>query len=223
MPINRQAAPQGATDLIRDAIANIEGTRESLLGAGPSQEMSEPVPLYTIDIEALGQRSPKGHLLDSMILAGWRSIVTSSEGHRVADLSAQDEDLRFARLVAGPRVDDMISAAQVAETFVADSEYEFRILESPRLKIGAIWLSGDQSQFVPFAGLPMRLFDEQEFMKAITARAPAAPGIAVRGMVIASGAIMVSAVVGFAARLRRSRQKRVAGDDDESGGTTIVG
>ncbi len=202
MAVSRQSPPAAVAELIANTLDRLDGDVRTFDRS--FREMSEPLPLYTVSAEQLASRGGARDLSVSALLTqiGWRSVITTQEGEpSLADVKSKNDELRFARLVSGDRVSAMISAAAACEEFADQADYELRIIESPSMKLGAIWLAGEQSLFMPFAGLPQSPIPESEFIRALLERGGGGRHPSSFGGLLGAG-LALGAVAALAAALR---------------------
>lgn len=223
MAVTRQIAPTAVADLMLHTLERLDGDVRSFDHS--FREMSEPLPLYCVNTELLDQHASARDRRIAALLTqiGWRSVVTTQGGEpSLADVKAKDDELRFARVVSGERVSAMISAAAACDGFADDADYELRIVESPSLKIAAIWLAGETPLFMPFAGLPQAPISETEFIRALTARAAGdthhpsgLAGFLGAGLVFGAFAVLAAVVKGLAGGNSTARKPLATTGEDE--------
>jgi hypothetical protein len=176
-----------AERVIRSGFADLSTGDERSFSPHPEAALTEPIALYTVDTGRLGDNRDAS----ALVQIGWRIIIHDSQGGvKYADAAGNGDDLRFARLVEGPRVDAMIEAGEQAQRLARRNAGPLRVVETSRLKVGALWLGGEPSMFVPFAGLSGAPIGETEFLSTLADRsarlmdaaggAPAAAGGEVR-------------------------------------------
>jgi hypothetical protein len=165
MAINSPNGPQ-------DAGIAIGGRLDELLSRGPearvpqagadkgaaalpqgSLQMSQPLPLYTVDLSAIQDEGFIAHARQ----VGWRYMIFGQGSNLVAladiDDTGQAGKSQFKRLTRGPIAQKLLDAIGVAEnTFAASpSAYEIRVLEILELYVVAVWIANSSNSFIPVA------------------------------------------------------------------------
>ncbi|MDP3898983.1 MAG: hypothetical protein Q8Q62_20115 [Mesorhizobium sp.] len=152
MTLNLTAAPVSDLDILVQSLSDI-AFPVSVEGATDSYDISEPVPLFTIDTAA----AARDIALSAATQVGWRYLLTDGPEVATADLDlasgAGGGGARFNNLTRGSIALNFKEALNVAGKLAAstDAVYELRILEVPALNMGAVWLERtDGSLFVPY-------------------------------------------------------------------------
>lgn len=159
--------PDGMRDLLGFALYDLEAadrnTADPTGGAAATPvKASDALPVHLVGLGA-AEDYPR---------TGWRTIITRGEEIGVADLDEAGEDkLAFAGLAWGPGAERLAAAAALAEAVARNDDYEVKIVESPALKLAAIWLSGADTRFIPYLGVSrMAALSADEFKSLVAER-----------------------------------------------------
>lgn len=148
MTLTLQAAPKSDLDVLMKTLGRIDVV-DPLAGGSVAYDVSEPVPVYTIDLET----AAGGRDLSSAKQVAWRYLLTEDGEVATADVdvSAPDEGAgdsdRFNNMTRGRLADMFTEALHAAERIAATSEtdYQLRVLEVPSLNMGAVWLERSEA------------------------------------------------------------------------------
>jgi hypothetical protein len=169
MAITRREAPSAIAQTIVSTLTEFQTGDQAMLGGAAAQEMTDPLPLFTVNIALIDRR----RIDDMAERIGWRAVVIGPGGE-LAFADVPDETVYaggYAQLASGPPVAGLVEAARKAERNDRDEDaFELRVVESAELKIGALWLSGDRSLFVPFTGASASPVSEDEFLHMLRVR-----------------------------------------------------
>lgn len=154
--------------LVEKTVGDWAGEDRTLLAGALPEQISEPIPLYRVDLKALKQPGDELPVRQH----GWRTLLIAPLGQaQAADVRGVAADLNFARLARGAAIDAMIAAAREAEAAAAGHpEQEVRLIESDALRVAALWFHGGKSFVRPYLGLPPDHYSEGRFRDALAER-----------------------------------------------------
>src|SRR5947209_4980412 len=93
--------------LVEKTVSDWAGRDTAMLAGAVPEHISEPIPLYRVDLDAL---SEPGEDLP-VHQHGWRTLLIAPVGGaRAADVRGVDNHLTFARLASGAGIDAMLEA-----------------------------------------------------------------------------------------------------------------
>jgi len=168
-PPPRMPPKERVRNLVADAIHDFGQRDRGLLGGTMPEKASEPLPLYAIDLAALGE--PNGALQVHQV--GWRSLLlTPLGGARSADVRETGGELDFGHFARGASVDRMVEAGGLLDEHLGDRDGKVGVIESDSLRLAALW---DQPSglVVPFLGLEARIMSSADFEAEVLNRAAA--------------------------------------------------
>lgn len=154
MTLTLQAAPKSDLDILLKTLGKIDIV-DPIVGGSGSYDVSEPVPVYTIGLEAAaGNRG-----LSSAKQVAWRYLLTEDGEVATADIDVASpeggtgDNERFNNLTRGRLADTFTEALHAAERIAASSaaDYQLRVLEVPSVNMGSVWLERSGAPvFIPY-------------------------------------------------------------------------
>jgi hypothetical protein len=140
MAIVAPAEPEGYRSFVHDALARLRTRAQHLPALNGSPQTGAPLRHYVLSAVAASHPDP----LSAATHVGWQYPVVGGAAPGFASVYEEPGGLKFSGLSHGALPERLMEAAVLAEDTLKSQleEFEPRLLQSPALRISALWLCG---------------------------------------------------------------------------------
>lgn len=141
---------------LRHLLATSSNTHRSLAQADFNNlTVAAPHPVYVVGLENIIERE----IVSAAMLTSWRYILFDGDQTLLATEISLDQDGEAIDLLSanqGPFVEGTIKGVGFAESqeIIQEGSYELRLLDIPALYFLGLWLSNENSLFIPLSPAP---------------------------------------------------------------------